>query len=155
MCAYFIDEDSEGYRPTSRAWVLVSPHILKRIQWGHQPDWAKRTLFNSRADKIGTRAWSRAFRDSRCVLPIGGFIEWKEVAGRSLKQMMLVRRTQGRLGLAGLVKTDGDLNWASIITTESGPLVSTVHDREPVMLVEEQWDEYLRSEDPPTEMLRS
>jgi putative SOS response-associated peptidase YedK len=126
---------------------------LALVTWGLVPHWAKdpgigNKLINARAD---TAAEKPSFRDSlkrrRCLLPADGFYEWKKLAKG--KEPWLFRMRDSRpFALAGLwsswknPETNTNLETCTILTTTPNELVSTVHDRMPVILPpahQERW----------------
>jgi putative SOS response-associated peptidase YedK len=135
-----------GTAPGSRELALVT--------WGLVPHWAKdpaigNKLINARAD---TAAEKPSFRDSlrrrRCLLPADGFYEWKKL-GKG-KEPWLFRMRDGRpFALAGLwstwknPETHTNLETCTILTTTPNELVSTVHDRMPVILSAEHQERWL------------
>lgn len=116
---------------------------LAMLHWGLVPSWAKdlkigNRLVNARAETIAEKpAFRSAFRRRRCLIPADGFYEW-QVQGRS-KQPYLIRFRDRRLFcFAGLwehwPKGEPQVESCTIITTDANPLMSTLHDRMPVIV---------------------
>lgn len=131
----------------------------------------------SRGETIATNGMFRkAFRKNRCIIPVRGFYESEFVPGSNRKQPVFFPAKTGEvLGLAGIcsyythakgwvapamkgnpkpefvldLERIPALMTASIITTEPNEIVAEVHDRMPVVLPRESWDEWLdpRNED--------
>jgi len=98
-------------------------------------------MINARAESLSER---RAFRDSlearRCVILADGYYEWK-VVGKS-KAPFYFRLNDGRaFGLAGLwdrwERGDTMLETCTVITTDASREAATIHDRMPVLLVDD------------------
>jgi putative SOS response-associated peptidase YedK len=117
---------------------------LSLMRWGLIPHWAKEpsiamSTINAKSETAATKP---AFRDSlkfrRCLIPAGGFYEWKRTA-RS-KQPYCFEVGGGELfAFAGLWDgwKDSSGQWiktCSILTTTPNAITATVHDRMPVIL---------------------
>jgi putative SOS response-associated peptidase YedK len=123
------------------------------VIWGLIPPWAKDTsicakLINARADTAAEKpAFRNAFRRRRCIVPADGFYEWSKAT--KPRQPFLIRMRSGRLfGFAGLWEIwngpNGEqLESCTILTTESNELVRPIHDRMPVILLPESYDQWL------------
>jgi putative SOS response-associated peptidase YedK len=108
-------------------------------------------MINARAEGIGEKnAYKRALRKRRCIVPADGFYEWRKTAGEKQKQPFYIHRADSEpLAFAGLWEEWRDPNSESvlrsttIITTTPNELMSTIHDRMPVILPPTAWDEWL------------
>jgi putative SOS response-associated peptidase YedK len=157
--------------PIVRERVRDDPptRVLSLVRWGLVPSWAKSPAvgdrqINARAESITERpAYRRAFQRRRCIVPADAFYEWRRPEGpRAPKVPYAIRRRDGRpLAFAGLweiwrdpVVVDDDdpaawLRTCAIVTTRANDLLEPIHDRMPVVLDTESWDEWLdpRNED--------
>jgi putative SOS response-associated peptidase YedK len=136
----------------------------KNLRWGLVPSWSKdasagyRTI-NTRAGTLETKpAFKEAFRQRRCLIPTTGFYEWKKTPGR--KQPYVIRRRDQRVfAFAGLWERwerEGEvLETCSIVTTDANALVAPIHDRMPVILEKESYEEWLDPAQTSPEALRS
>lgn len=125
--------------------------LLGTFRWGLIPHWAKaRQPFHINT-RMETAHEKPAFRDAlryrRCLIPADGFYEWTvEDDG---KQPHYIQRQGGRFAFAGLWSrwTDPDsgeeLRTCSIITGAAAPAIAPIHDRMPLHLGEEAWDDWL------------
>lgn len=124
----------------------------REFVWGLVPSWAKDTsgaarMINARAETLAEKsAFRSAFKYRRCLLPSSGFYEWKKQGGA--KQPYLIKMKDGGLfafaGLYELWDRDGSsLNTATIITCPPNELVAPIHDRMPVILPQEHYEEWL------------
>ena len=81
-----------------------------------------------------------AFRQRRLLVPVSGFYEWQAVPGRKAKQPNWFTRTDGEpVVFAGLWEwwrsPEGEVIYsATIITTDAGPDMEQIHNRQPVVL---------------------
>jgi len=157
-----IDFDQIGdYRPrsnaapTSKLPIVVSnagSRILTLMRWGLIPSWAKDlkigySTFNARAGSLTTRA---AFRGAwqagrRCLVLADGYYEWRD-ADKQPFAVALANR--GPMTLAGLwdewrSPTDERIKSFAIITTTANALLASLHDRMPVVIPPDGWDDWL------------
>jgi putative SOS response-associated peptidase YedK len=117
---------------------------LEMMRWGFQPAWMKKgnrpPPINARAETLMERPMFKgAANKGRCLIPADGFYEWKVIPGQKAKQPMHIRLKDGALfAFAGLWTWGGDEVGPTcvIITTAPNELVSTIHDRMPVILTE-------------------
>jgi putative SOS response-associated peptidase YedK len=131
--------------------------ILKPARWGLTPAWA-RSLdngprpINARAEPVRTsRLFKHAVAQRRCLLPADGFYEWPARGGRR-KQPYYIHRTDGQLlALGGIWETWHEgaadaLTSAAIITTPANHVISTLHERMPLVVEPGDWEAWLLGE---------
>lgn len=123
--------------------------------WGLIPIWAKdpsigSRLINARADTLAEKSSFRgAYKYKRCLIFADGFYEWKSQPGSKLKIPYYIHLKSGQpFAFAGLWdewhSPDGSLvKSCTIITTEPNTLMSTLHDRMPVILPPEAYNPWL------------
>jgi putative SOS response-associated peptidase YedK len=177
-----LDEVPENYSPvsfniapTQRVPIIVELAVttlfsrqLHPARWGLIPSWAKEvsaTLFNAR---IETALEKPSFRESiqkkRCAIPASGYFEWQ--ATDSGKQPFFIHPPDGMLALAGIyswwrdpAKAAADsARWilsCSILTKDSAPALSQIHDRNPVFLSKGNLTAWLAPDYPTTPELLS
>ena len=153
-------EPSFNVAPTNEVYAVVErddERVLDHFRWGLVPLWAKdlaigSKMINARSEGIATKnAYRHAFRKQRCIIPADGFFEWKVIQGEKRKQPMFIHRVDGEpLAFAGLWETwrgpdrDGDpLYTCTIITTSANETMAPVHDRMPVILPPDLWEQWL------------
>lgn len=130
---------------------------LRVMRWGLIPHWAKQRamgakMINARSETAATKP---AYRDAvvrrRCLLPADGWFEWRRDA--TTKQPFYMTRPDGRsLAMAGLWSVWHDPEAAqdappvmtcAVLTTDSVAELTTVHDRMPVILGPDKWQDWL------------
>ena len=130
---------------------------LGTFRWGLVPFWADdlkvgARMINARAEGIADKpAFRRSFERRRCIVPADGFYEWERVAKGARKQPWYISGIDGEpLAFAGLWDTwrakDDDAHPVRSCTIITGPpnaKVARLHDRMPVVLPREAWDEWL------------
>jgi putative SOS response-associated peptidase YedK len=126
----------------------IAEHEGKRaigtFRWGLVPPGGQGPRpINARAETLLERPLFReAFARRRCLLPADGFYEWQARAGK--KQPYLISpRHDGVLALAGLWSRHGDERTCAIITTEANGVVGQLHERMPVILPGDHWEQWL------------
>lgn len=136
---------------------------LRVVRWGLVPSWAKDVsigsrLINARVETVDSKpAFRRAFARRRCLLPADGFYEWQPVEedGKTRKQPYFIHRADGGvLAFAGLYELWRDKSlpedhprawlWSAvIITTRAEDEVGRIHDRMPMVIEPDRWDDWL------------
>lgn len=143
--------------PTQQVFIVRSGNGSSRqcavVRWGLVPSWAKdpsvgARMINARGETIAEKpSFRSAVKSRRCLLPASGFFEWVRRDGA--KQPYFIRFTDGRVfAFAGLwerwTPSDGEpLETCTIITTVPNELVAGLHDRMPVIVPPERYDEWL------------
>ena len=136
--------------------------VIGLVRWGLIPCWAKALPkvqpINARAETVPTSGmYKQAFIRRRCIVPADGFYEWKKLDSKT-KQPMFIHFPDDRVfGFAGLWerwKPSDDaesLDTCTIITTTPNKLLSSIHDRMPVILKPGDYDKWLDHETDPYE----
>lgn len=119
-------------------------------RWGLLPFWVKepnkiKPYFNTRADNI--KPTNKVFWDSKdrhCIVPAGGFYEWSQV---DKSPYLIQAESLDILYIAGLWRRWKNKDYVvvsfSLITTKSNQAVFDIHHRSPVILDENEQDEWL------------
>ena len=139
---------------------------LRTVRWGLVPSWAKdpgigSRMINARMETVAEKpAYKRAFQKRRCLLPADGYYEWyatsqTDAKGRPRKQPYFIRpKDGGVLAMAGLYEMwpdpakaeDDPTRWlwsCTVITTEAEDSLGRIHDRMPLMVERDRWQEWL------------
>ncbi len=171
--------------PVVRNSQAMSARILAVARWGLLRPWATdrraaARMINARAETVAvSRAFARPFATRRCLIPATGWYEFgPPPAGTARKQpYFMTHYDESPVVFAGIwsmwTPPDGPrppsdpgaessaaiaperILTCSIITTAAvGPL-SAVHDRMPLLLSRERWNEWLAPTDDPASLLRS
>lgn len=159
-------EDFQSYKITPRSRVGTvsrnSPNRFVHRMWWLVPPWAddpyqfKFPTFNARVEGIVEKpAFRHAWKSAqRCLIPASYFIEWetKKVDGekKQFKLPYLIRRKDKQMfnfaGLYEVWKQDAEgveIESCTIITVPSGKILGQIHDREPVILSEDDEEKWL------------
>jgi putative SOS response-associated peptidase YedK len=140
---------------------------LRLLTWGLVPSWAKDPkvglrLINARAEELLDKSsFARAAAVRRCLVPADGWYEWQVsptavvAKGKPRKQPFFVHRSDGGpMAMAGLYEfwrdkslaeddPDAWLTTYSIITTAAEQGLDRIHERQPLVLEREDWDDWL------------
>jgi putative SOS response-associated peptidase YedK len=144
---------------------------LRVVRWGLVPFWAKdpsigSRLINARAETVASKpAFRRAFTRRRCLLPADGYYEWQRPdgtesdtpggKGKGAKQPYYIfREDGGPLAFAGLYELwhdsslpeDHERAWlwtATIITTSAPDELGRIHERMPMVIQPDRWQDWL------------
>jgi putative SOS response-associated peptidase YedK len=149
--------------------------LLDQFRWGLVPHWAKdvrmgNKMINARAETVSTApAFRSAFALHRCLIVVDGFYEWRvpDPSAPKKKVPYYFHRSDGRpITFAGLFETWWDksrsdhpdpetrLRTCTIITTEAGPDMVEVHNRMPVILEPDVFQNWLDPDGRDAEALR-
>ena len=139
--------------------VLAIPNDAKNkadfFLWGLIPSWSKdptiaNKLINARGETIAEKPSFRGgFKYKRCLIPVDGFYEWKANRGEKTKMPYFIHmQDRNPFAFAGLWdewhSPDGDsIRTCTIITTEPNQLMSSLHNRMPVILDSKDYDKWL------------
>lgn len=126
-------------------------------RWGFVPSWAKKDYFekvgskpliNARGETVAEKPTFRsAFKRRRCLVPADGFYEWRTEDGA--RQPYLIRPKEGGVfAFAGLWESaidpdGGEIDTAAIITATAGADIAPLHNREPVVILRENFARWL------------
>lgn len=123
---------------------------LELSKWGLKPffmkDSPKPGFHNARLETVAAKpSFRSAFTKRRALVPMNGYYEWVERAGK--KQPYFIHGTEmlSAAGLYEVTKNDAG-DWTTtytIITTEARDASGEVHDRMPVFLTPAAWDAWL------------
>jgi len=145
--------------------VLERPdqgRLVVALRWGLVPYWAKdpsigSRQINARSETAARKpAYRTAMARKRILIPADGFYEWRRVDNgtrKGLRQPFWFTRADGDvMALAGLRDGWRDaeghlLRTCTILTTRSNADVADIHDRMPVVLPPEVWEQWLDPEE--------
>ena len=160
-----LDFRSYNVPPTTQIPMIVEREIdgmpsrqLHAARWGLIPSWAKEVsstpLINARIESVLDKpSFQEAALSKRCAIPADGYFEWQSTIADS-KVPFFIHPSDGMLAFAGIyswwrkpAKAPNDpTRWVltcSLLTKESAPELSQIHNRNPVMLSEENLSAWL------------
>lgn len=156
---YPLDHDLLNVAPTEDAPVVHARHDgdcerdVTVMRWWLVPHWAKEvstkySMFNARMENITkSAAFKGPFARSRCVVPVSGFYEWIRRDDKKIPIYVVPDGDDG-LCLAGVCEhweQDGEepIDSFAVVTTQAHPDLEWLHNRQPVMLRQEDVDGWL------------
>jgi putative SOS response-associated peptidase YedK len=128
---------------------------LEFYNWGLIPSWAKDPsigdrMINARSETLVDKpSFRNAFRRRRCLILADGFFEWQQSSdGKGKIPMYIQLESHDPFAFAGLWEiwnsTDGsEIRSCTIITTRPNEFMSSIHNRMPVILPEDQYGLWL------------
>lgn len=139
------------------------------LQWGFVPRWAKtpsRPMINARAETLLDKPMFRASAAARrCIVPANGYFEWHQhpKANTKIPYFLSASPSDPLLAFAGiyeawrnpLVPSGEEGAWLltfAILTRSAPDELGRIHDRMPLILPRDMWEEWL---DPTLEDPRS
>lgn len=157
--------------PIVRVSVTRQSRVVSAARWGLVPPWAdlkadykmlsrpvktRYALINARAETVATsRAYAGAFERRRCLVPADGWYEWTRTATGKQAHFM-TRSVMNRndymtmpegisdgLAFAGIWSAKDDAITFSIITMPARGELARVHDRMPLLLPGDRWEDWL------------
>lgn len=157
--------------PTQPIAVLPNKgrNQIEYMMWGLIPSWAKdpkigSQMINARGETVAEKpSFRTAFKKRRCLIFADGFYEWHTQGKTKTPMYIRLRDDDGVVGapfaMAGLWEVwrspDGDeIPTATIITTSANEFMKTYHERMPVILPADCYDEWLDPAERPAEKLQ-
>jgi putative SOS response-associated peptidase YedK len=147
---------SYNIAPSQSVLSVINDGVRNRLgylRWGLIPFWAKDEkagykMINARAETIAVKASFRnAYKKKRCLIIADSFYEWKKTPERKIP-MRIKLKNHAPFGMAGLWESwkspEGiSIYSCSIITTVPNELMTSIHDRMPVILKPEDEKDWL------------
>jgi putative SOS response-associated peptidase YedK len=139
--------------PTDPCAVVRAGPSLAVLRWGLVPFYARDIregvkCINARAETAAaTRAFARAFRERRCLVPADGFYEWR-TEGKAKQPYYFAAADGAPIAFAGIwdrwrPRQAEPVESFSILTTGANALMAPIHDRMPVVLPRAAWGSWL------------
>jgi len=124
--------------------VIVNNQI-KVMKWGLVPFWSKDgkdQIINVRSETIGIKPmFKNLLKFSRCLVPATGFFEWKRKEKEKIPYFFRLK-SHDYFSFAGIY----DKNTYAVLTTTPNELMSSVHNRMPVILQLSDEDNWMKNE---------
>jgi putative SOS response-associated peptidase YedK len=136
--------------------IIAGGRVLTSMRWGLIPFWTKPNekpaahMINARLDTIDEKpAFKKAFQQHRCLIIADGFYEWKSI-GKIKKPFYFYRKDKLPFAFAGIwsrwVGSKETIDSCAIITGEPNKIVSSIHDRMPIILNRDAYSDWLDPE---------
>jgi len=119
---------------------------LVEMKWGYK-------TINARGETVDTTSmYKSAFKSRRCLIPVTGFYEWKKITEKTKQPFYIYLKDSPLFSFAGLYEywksPDGkeEITSCTIVTINANKFMSEIHDRMPVILDTENYDDWLSGE---------
>lgn len=128
--------------PTPIVRTCESRRTLNIARWGLIPGWADSPrvgarMINARSETVATaKAFAPSFQGRRCLVPVDGWFEWFE------KSPFFMTLPEG-FAFGGLWTENRHGLSCTIVTTAAMGELTRVHDRMPLLIQPERWEEWL------------
>lgn len=172
MCGrFFVDEDFEAiYKrydidyepdlikdrsivfPSQEAVVVIGSEQGNRIgymDWGFSIPGVQKPVINCRTETVFEKAsFKGPIMKKRCIVPASGYFEWETDASGLKVPFKIMNSEKSLISMAGIytayVSDGGEKHWQfSILTKGSVGVVSSIHDRMPILLPRESEQKWL------------
>lgn len=153
--------------------IIMEPDlgpIFASANWGFVPRFSKdgkgdgkRPPVNARREGIATNGmFKAAYRWRRCLVPIDGYFEWKDIYGngKNKQPYAIALKTGEPFALAGIwetwrnPETREEIRTFCIITCEPNELMAQIHDRMPVLLHPDDYRRWMSDEPDPDDLMK-
>ena len=125
----------------ARWWLVPSWHV------GDLKDW-KATTFNARIEEARDKpSFRNVWRRGRCLIPVGGYYEWRGEKGAKQPYYFQPAGTEAILWIAGLASRWQGLLTCTMMTRAANASVEPIHDRMPVILDTDEQSAWLAGSD--------
>ena len=140
--------------PTQHMPVIRSVNGKKELElmyWGIPRMIGKdlvKEIINTRSDKAFSPFWKKQVTKQRVLIPANGFYEWKKTKDDKIPYFIELP-SEEMYAFAGIWnswkdKDGNEFNAYSIMTSDPNAEMKSVHDRMPVILHQEDEDEWLK-----------
>jgi len=140
--------------PTNQVDVVFrheNRNEIASMTWGWERSFSNRPLINARSQEAwDKRTWSKALRETRCIVPASGFFEWDENQPKGKRDRYRINPTfDDGFAFGGLYEINsetGEMAMA-ILTTSPNKKMSNIHHRMPVILDKEEFKNWFVEND--------
>jgi putative SOS response-associated peptidase YedK len=136
---------SELYPGYTGAVIHRGSNVLARYRWGFQNFMdPKRLLVNAVAETVAEkRTFSKAFRETRCLVPATGFYDYRKPDPPGQKGRYLFTTPDEFFAFAGLWQERDGVRSYTLLTTEPNKVVAEYHHWMPVILPKKAYSTWL------------
>lgn len=121
------------------------------MKWGFS---GRSLLMNARAETAAVRPMFKdAWAKNRCIVPASGYFEWEHRSGAVSQKYMIRPKGSEMTWLSGLYRIEEGLPVFVILTREPAEEIRFIHDRMPLIMPEQQIDEWIRPDSRPEKLL--
>ncbi len=151
--------------PGSDILAVSSENSFRKLnlyRWGYLPSWVGssskvKPVINAVSETVTQKKFFvSAIKNSRCIVPMDGFYEWKSQLDTKRKIPYFIKAKDDlSLAVAGIsssvtTKVDSTIvkvTTCAILTCAANFVVSPIHNRMPVLLSKENWNLWLSNDE--------
>ena len=155
----FIVNTQLNTAPTEQTPILMKTDEgawdLRSMRWWLAPSWAKEpstkyAMFNARSETLSSsRAFSKPFKQRRCVLPVSGYYEWKREGAVKVPYYIEPENDSG-FAFAALWErwrgADQVFESCTIVTAAAPSSMQGIHHRIPIHLAMHQVEDWVNAD---------
>ncbi len=131
-----------------------SPNVMELMVWGLVPFWEEKKekphgLINIRDESILNKSWAKKYiQMQRCLVPATSYFEWKKTTTGKIPHLFKLK-SKKYFAFAGVYsiykhpQTNQEIKSYAIITTTPNRIAGEVHNRMPVILKEDEEQNWL------------
>jgi len=135
------------------------------FKWGLIPFWAKdptigNRMINSRSETVTEKpSFKTAFKNHRCLIPTDGFFEWQKQKDGGKQPYFIHMKSDEPFAFAGIwdrwkSPEEQIIESCSILTTEPNSLLQPIHNRMPVIIDPNDFEQWLNPSNTDIEELK-
>jgi putative SOS response-associated peptidase YedK len=133
--------------------------LQRQMRWGLQPSWANYPIINVKSETLTTKPTFReSFSSRRCLALADGFYEWQKPAKTPFRFVLPDRSAFCFAALwdHSFIKSAGQrLETFAIITTAASADVLPVHERMPLIIPPQDYENWLSNPTQAAQMLKT
>jgi len=142
--------------PSQPVAVIANDHPgqMNYFSWGLIPSWVKELdkfnpLINARCETLADKpSFRNAYQRRRCLILADGFFEWRKETDKTRTPIYIHLKENAPFAFAGIwerwqSKDGSEILSCAIVTTTPNELISTIHNRMPVILSKEIYPMWL------------
>lgn len=136
--------------PSQKVMTIVQKYAVA-MYWGFDFKWSNKRIINARSETIfEKKTFKNLAKSKRCIIPASAYFEWQKRNDQKIKHKIF-NDSQTILSLAGLyqvTKNDASekIYQFTILTKAADDAIRNIHHRMPVMIDENDIEEWLFSE---------
>lgn len=150
-----IRQRSGDIRPSESAVIISGKKpglYASEMRWGFPAKQSKQLIINARSETALDRPmFSESVLQRRCVIAAGGFYEWNQYR----EKVTFTMPDSPHLYMAGFFRSYEDGDHFIILTTAANASMRPVHDRMPLIIREDQIEDWIYNNDMTDGFLKS
>ena len=144
---------SYNISPSQISYIIFNKHInyIEKAKWGYsffdKQTNQEKNIINSRLESISNKIlFKESYFKRKCIIPLNGYYEWSLKDNIKIPFFIHIPPSEP-IYLAGIWKyinfKKGDQKAFTVITKNANENISKIHHRMPVVLSQEEGEEYL------------